>query len=56
MNIVLMFRDEKDKNSDFMKIFEEASKKYKGKILFSFCDIKAGIQERLGEFMGVTSD
>ena len=43
MNILFMFRDEKDKDSDFMKKFEEASKKYKGKILFSFCDIRAGI-------------
>jgi hypothetical protein len=38
-----MFRDEKDNNAEYMKIFEDASKKYKGKIFFSFCDIKAGI-------------
>ena len=39
-----------------MKTFEEASKKLKGKMLFSFSDIKEGVQERLGDFMGVTID
>ena len=39
-----------------MKVFEEAAKAHKGKILFSYSGITEGIQERLAEFMGVTKE
>jgi len=38
-----MFRDAKDSDAAFMKIFEEAAHKYKGKILFSYSGVKDGI-------------
>lgn len=53
-NTVILFRDAKDKDADFMKVFEEAAKAHKGKMLFAYSGIKDGIQERLAEFMGVT--
>jgi len=39
-----------------MKVFEEAAKTHKGKVLFSYSGVSDGIQEKLAEFMGVTKD
>ena len=55
-NTAILFRDPADKDADFMKVFEEAAKTHKGKVLFAYSGITDGIQERLAEFMGVTKD
>lgn len=39
-----------------MKVYEDAAKAHKGKVLFSYSGISDGIQERLAEFMGVTKE
>jgi len=39
-----------------MATFEEAAKANKGKMLFTYSDIKDGIQSRLAEFMGLTEE
>merc|ERR1711907_91470 len=46
-NTAILFRDAKDKDADFMKVFEEAAKAHKGKMLFAYSGVKDGIQERL---------
>jgi len=50
-----MFRDENtDKNSEFMKVFEEASKT--NDILFAYSDISEGFQASFAELMDVKSE
>ena len=51
-----MFRDNADKDAAFMKVYEEAAKANKGKMLFAYSGVGEGIQERLAEFMGVTKE
>lgn len=53
---LFLFRSGDDKDAAFMKVYEEAAKANKGKMLFSFSDIQDGIQSRIAEFMGVTKD
>lgn len=53
--VMFLFRDEKDADSDFSKVFADAAAAHKGKILFSFSGVTDGIQERLAEFVGVTA-
>jgi protein disulfide-isomerase A1 len=51
---VFLFSD--DKEAAYQKVFNEAAHAHKGKILFSTSGVSSGIQERLGEFLGVTKD
>lgn len=51
-----IFLFSEDKNEAYQTAFAEASKSMKGKILFSTSGVSSGIQERLGEFIGVTKD
>ena len=54
---LFLFRDsETDKDAEFMKVYAEASQTHRGKILFAYSDIASDIQERLGDFMGVTKE
>lgn len=53
-NTLILFRDESHDNEGFVKVFEEASKTFKGKMLFSFSDKTNDIQTKLADFMGVT--
>lgn len=53
---LFLFRSGTDKDAAFMKTFEEAATANKGKMLFSYTDIKEGIQGRIAEFMGVTAE
>jgi len=50
-----IFLFSEDKDADYQKVFNEAAHAHKGKILFSTSGVSAGIQERLGEFLGVTT-
>jgi protein disulfide isomerase len=45
-----------DGDKPFKAVFEEASKELKGQILFSYSGVSEGIQEQLGEFIGVTAE
>jgi len=45
-----------DGDKPYKAAFEEASKELKGQILFSYSGVTEGIQEQLGEFIGVTAD
>jgi len=45
-----------DGEGDHKKAFEAASKELKGQILFSYSGVMEGIQEQLGEFIGVTQE
>jgi len=49
---MILFTDEKD--TKYQGAFAEAAASLKGKILFSYSGVTGGIQERLGEFIGVT--
>jgi len=49
---MILFTDEKD--TKYQTAFAAAASNLKGKILFSHSGVSAGIQERLGEFIGVT--
>lgn len=49
---MILFTEEAD--PAYKKTFGEAAKNLKGKILFSHSGVSSGIQERLGEFIGVT--
>lgn len=51
-----MFRKASDKDSSFMASFVEAAKDHKGKILFVYSDIEEGLQAKIANQMGVTSD
>jgi hypothetical protein len=54
---IILFRSQATADSDsFNKVFEEAAKKYQGKILFVVSDVLEGIQQRLGEFMGMENE
>jgi len=55
-NTVILFREEADDDAAWVKIYEEASKAHKGKMLFAFSDKSNDIQGKLAEFMGVTDD
>lgn len=50
---VFLFRSSADENSAFAKVFNEAASKLKGSILFVQSGVTDGIQQRLGEFIGV---
>lgn len=50
---LFLFRSKDDAESSFSKIFKEAAEKYKGEILFVVSGVTEGIQQRLGEFIGV---
>lgn len=45
-----------DGEQPYKAVFAEASKALKGKILFSTSGVTEGIQEQLGEFIGVTAE
>lgn len=45
-----------DKDAAYVKVYEEAAKANKGKMLFAWAGISEGIQERLAEFIGVTAE
>ena len=56
-NTIFLFRSSAtDKDAKFMATFEEAAKANKGKMLFTYSDIKDGIQARLAEFMGLKEE
>jgi len=50
---IVLFRKKDDHDTDYVKTFAEAAKHLKGEILFVVSDVKEGIQQRLGEFIGV---
>lgn len=50
---LVLFRTKADTDSSFSKVFKEASEKLKGEILFVTSGVSEGIQQRLGEFIGV---
>jgi len=50
---LFLFRGKSDEDSSFAKTFKEASDKLKGEILFVVSGVTDGIQQRLGEFIGV---
>lgn len=51
---LMLFADNED--AEYSKIFAEASKAFKGKILFVKSGATEGIQQKLAEFVGVTKD
>lgn len=51
---IMLFADNDD--AEYSKIFAEASKVHKGKILFVKSGATQGIQQKLAEFVGVTKD
>lgn len=53
---LILFRQASDDGAEWVRIYEEASKAHKGKMLFSFSDKTNDIQGKLAEFMGVTDD
>lgn len=52
---IFLFRN-KNNSGDYEKVFTEAATALKGQIVFITSDVEDGIQGRLGEFVGVTSD
>lgn len=48
-----LFKAKSDTDKPFFKNYEEAAKKLKGEILFIHSGATEGIQQRLGEFIGV---
>lgn len=50
---IFLFRSKSDSDSELSKVFKEASEKLKGQILFVTSGVSDGIQQRLGEFIGV---
>lgn len=50
---IFLFRSSSDADKDFSKIFAEAASSLKGEILFVVSGVTDGIQQRLGEFIGV---
>ncbi|CDW72484.1 disulfide isomerase [Stylonychia lemnae] len=50
---LFLFRSNSDSESAFAQAFKEASEKLKGQILFVVSGVTDGIQQRLGEFIGV---
>ena len=55
-NTLILFRESADDDAAWVKVYEEASKAHKGKMLFSFSDKTNDIQGKLAEFMGVSDD
>lgn len=53
---IFLFRSDSDKDAEFQKVFAEAATKYNGQLIFAYSDVASGIQSRLGEFVGVTSN
>ena len=52
-NTLILFRTKADDDAAYTKVFEEASKAHKGKMLFAFSDQSNDIQGKLADFMGV---
>jgi protein disulfide-isomerase A1 len=50
---LMLFRSKSDSDSGFSQVFKEAAEKLKGEILFVTSGVSDGIQQRLGEFIGV---
>lgn len=50
---LFLFRSKSDSESALSKVFKEASEALKGQILFVTSGVSDGIQQRLGEFIGV---
>jgi len=50
---IFLLRKSEDDNAPFAKAFEEAAHQLKGSILFVKSGVTEGIQQRLGEFIGV---
>lgn len=50
---IFLFRSNSDADKSFSKIFAEAASSLKGSILFVVSGVTEGIQQRLGEFIGV---
>lgn len=50
---LFLFRSAADADKDFSKVFAEAAKTLKGEIIFVVSGVTDGIQQRLGEFIGV---
>ena len=50
---IFLFRSNADADSSFAKVFAEAAASLKGEILFVVSGVTDGIQQRLGEFVGV---
>jgi len=50
---LFLFRSEADSDKSFSKIFSEAASALKGEIIFVVSGVTDGIQQRLGEFIGV---
>jgi protein disulfide-isomerase A1 len=50
---IFLFRSNNDADKPFAKVFTEAASSLKGKILFVVSGVTEGIQQRLGEFIGV---
>ena len=50
---VFLFKSKNDENLSYFKIFSAAAEKLKGEILFVISDASQGIQQRLGEFVGI---
>jgi protein disulfide isomerase len=53
---VFLFRGASDATSTFAKTFSDAANKLKGEILFVVSGVTDGIQQRLGEFIGVAEN
>jgi protein disulfide-isomerase A1 len=52
-NTLILFRTKADDDAAYNKVFEEASKAHKGKMLFAYSDQSNDIQGKLADFMGV---
>ncbi len=50
---IILFRSKSDSDSAFAKVFKQAAETLKGEILFVVSGVTEGIQQRLGEFIGV---
>lgn len=53
-NAIFLFSE--DKEAAYQKVFADGAVTHKGKVLFSTSGVSSGIQERLGEFLGVTKE
>lgn len=50
---IFLFRGPADTEASFTKVFSDAATQLKGEILFVVSGVTDGIQQRLGEFIGV---
>ena len=55
-NTCILFHEQADDDATFKKVFEEAAKAHKGKMLFSFSDKSNGYHGKLAKLMRVTDD